>query len=222
MTTSITLVRHGQSTGNALKFYTGQTDAELTELGRQQAELTALALAQESFTALYSSDLRRACATAEPLAARLGLTINTCARLREINLGDFHGESFAELARKYPQEYIAIMRRDADFVSPGGESHRAMRQRVVAAFQEIISQHSGGDILMVVHGGVIFHINHHIFGIPPELNHTVTYQIDNCSLNRYQLTEQASWQVLTLNDCAHLRILANNVAIASGPLEVHT
>src|SRR5690349_19250309 len=98
MTLKITLVRHGQSTGNAAECFTGQTDVALSELGQRQAELTAQALINESFTAIYSSDLQRARITAETIAIHHKLDINIDNRLREINLGLFQGKSFIEVA----------------------------------------------------------------------------------------------------------------------------
>jgi 2,3-bisphosphoglycerate-dependent phosphoglycerate mutase len=209
MALKITLVRHGQSTGNAEGCFTGQTDVALSELGKCQAELTAQALAQESFTAIYASDLQRARITAETIAACHKLPVNIDSRLREINLGIFQGKNFTEIAENYPQEYAAISRRDPDVIVPDGESHGMVRNRVVTAFTEITSQHSQGHILIVAHGGVIFHINHYIFGINAEENFRVSYKISNCSINRYEFIAPKRWRLVSFNDESHLQSLNN-------------
>jgi broad specificity phosphatase PhoE len=181
----ITLVRHGQSTGNAANCYTGQTDVALSQLGLQQAELTARVLAREPFSAIYASDLQRARVTAEAIARLHNLPVNTMEMLREIDLGEFQGHSFDEVAKKFPREFAALARKDLDVAIPGGESHRQVRDRVIKAFTAIINQHQQGNILFVVHGGVIFHINHYIFGISEDRYFSVTYKIYNCSIHRY-------------------------------------
>src|ERR687893_1738013 len=75
-TTRVLLIRHGQSQGNAEGRFGGHTSTPLSQRGRLQAEATAHALASETFNAIYSSDLRRAVETAEPLARLTGLPIN--------------------------------------------------------------------------------------------------------------------------------------------------
>lgn len=207
MTTRIILVRHGQSTGNAKNCFTGQTDVELSPLGRQQAQLTARALAHEQLTAVYTSDLQRAYRTAEPIAALHNLPVQRTDQLREIDLGDFHGRSFEEVARDFPTEFAALSRRDPDVTMPGGESHRAVRTRVIRAFEQIINAHLDGTILIVVHGGVIFHINHYILGIPEERSFSISYKIGNCSIHRHELLADNRWRIVALNDIAHLREL---------------
>ena len=209
MAIKITLVRHGQSTGNAEGCFTGQTDVALSELGFRQAELTAKALSQESFTAIYSSDLQRAFITAETIATHHNLQVNIDVRLREINLGIFQGKSFTEIAENYPKEYEAISRRDTSVIIPGGESHGMVRSRVIKAFTEIASQYSEGHILIVAHGGVIFHINHYIFGISAEENFKVSYKISNCSINRYEFLAPQRWRLVSFNDESHLQSLNN-------------
>ena len=74
--TTLLLVRHGQSEGNAARRFGGHTATPLSTLGREQARLTAHALASESITAIYSSDLQRAVQTAAPLAELTGLAIH--------------------------------------------------------------------------------------------------------------------------------------------------
>ncbi|MBI4852049.1 MAG: histidine phosphatase family protein [Acidobacteria bacterium] len=208
MTLKITLVRHGQSTGNAAECFTGQTDVKLSELGNLQATLTSKALSKELFTAIYSSDLERAHITAEIIAQPHKLSVNIDKRLREINLGIFQGKRFTEIAEQYPKEYEAISHRDPDVVIPEGESHGMVRSRVIKAFSEIVSTYSQGHILIVAHGGVIFHINHYIFGIKEEENFRVSYKISNCSISRYEFLALDRWRLVCFNDESHLQVQA--------------
>ena len=74
---NITLLRHGESVGNAESRWQGQAEFPLTDRGRSQA----LALAERwknekmKFDFVISSPLSRARETAEIIAAKLGLMI---------------------------------------------------------------------------------------------------------------------------------------------------
>jgi len=63
------LVRHGQSTWNDAHRIQGQLDPPLSELGQEQAWRLAERLRGRAFDGFYTSDLKRASATAARLAA---------------------------------------------------------------------------------------------------------------------------------------------------------
>jgi broad specificity phosphatase PhoE len=58
-TTTLVLVRHGETAWNAEGRVQGQTDVPLNEVGRAQAAALVPVLAAERFAAIYSSDLQR-------------------------------------------------------------------------------------------------------------------------------------------------------------------
>src|SRR6187397_1651270 len=94
--TRLYLIRHGQSAGNAEGRFGGHGPTPLSDLGREQAEKTAIVLEKEGVHAIYSSDLPRAVQTAEPLARRLNIPINTSPAFRERNIGVLEGLTFDE------------------------------------------------------------------------------------------------------------------------------
>jgi broad specificity phosphatase PhoE len=81
------LLRHGQSEFNlrfnATRRDPGIEDARLTEYGHHQAEQAARNLAREPITRIIASPYTRALQTAEPLARRLGLTVEILPIVRE-------------------------------------------------------------------------------------------------------------------------------------------
>jgi len=94
------LIRHGQSTNNALVDSQGRVcDPPLTELGRRQAEIVAQHLASETsltlweadsrdrrgygITRLYCSPMWRALQTAQPIGQALGLSPEVWIELHE-------------------------------------------------------------------------------------------------------------------------------------------
>jgi probable phosphoglycerate mutase len=134
------LVRHGQSEWNLGRLVQGQTPhPALTDLGRRQAaaaaELLATDLAARGLTAglVLSSDLRRAAETAGIIAARLGVAVETDARLREQAFGRLEGRpdsEFWELAATHDWTDPA-----APFAD--GESRNAVLARVTGALADL-------------------------------------------------------------------------------------
>ena len=149
--TTLIFVRHGQSETNLTRVFTGQMDAHLTALGREQAERTALYLDRFPITTIWASDLSRAMETAAPTAKRHGLTVHPDARLREIYGGAWEGLNFEQLSAGYPDAY-RILRTDVGFLQcPGGENYGDVYRRVTACVDEIVRANAGGCIAIFSH-----------------------------------------------------------------------
>lgn len=154
------LVRHGQSEGNVLRTFHGQTDYPLTELGREQARQAGDKLKNVTFQRCYASDLSRAWETALACVEGRGMEPEVCTALREQNVGDIEGLSWEEMGEKYPdirQSYIFDW---FHTTPPGGESPDAMIARVAACVDEIIDRNE--DALLVAHFGSLSLILNHL------------------------------------------------------------
>jgi broad specificity phosphatase PhoE len=153
------LVRHGQSTGNVGRTLMGQSDHPLTELGEEQARAAAARLAPCGPMPIHCSDLPRAVATAEHIAAawsaplapgaplevafRARPTPLTDPRLREIDLGDYEGRSWEEF--EADEELKAAFAHDPYGTAvPGGESLEHVESRVMAAVRDVLAAHGVG------------------------------------------------------------------------------
>ena len=158
-------VRHGETDWNLIRRLQGHTDIALNRTGIEQAARLAEVLAKESINgksiaAIHSSDLGRALATAEPVAAALGLTVRRDPLLRERNYGLLEGKTFAEILQQYPEEAELLRLRDARHRMPDGESQTEFFERVVGAVRAIAAEEErhGEDarnVLIVTHGGVL-------------------------------------------------------------------
>jgi broad specificity phosphatase PhoE len=206
--TSILLIRHGQSQGNAEQRFGGHTATPLSELGRRQAEATAQALASEGVTAIYASDLVRAVETAEPLARLTGLPLTQTGAFRERSVGQMEGLTFEAAAEKFPDEYAALLRRDFEHVLVGGESYRQLLERAARALDEIIAANRGGHIAIFTHTGTACILTLHLLGAldAPELR-PVWFSTANCGINRFSLRADGFLRVVALNDTRHLTTL---------------
>jgi probable phosphoglycerate mutase len=150
--TTLLLARHGETDWNREFRIQGSSDVELNEVGRKQAHALAQELEHVDLDAIYSSDLSRARATAEAVAASHGLEVRLDSRLRERSFGSLEGLTREDLAAR-PE------------LQPDGESEDEVRERVLAAVNSIAAAHPGEQVLVVSHGGALNALWHHALGV---------------------------------------------------------
>ena len=145
------LIRHGESTSNVLKTFTGQLDAPLTELGHKQADCICRYFLGIHIDRIYASDLSRAYETALPLSKISRVPVEKHAAFREIRGGKWEGERFAELTDRYAEDY-ALWRTDLKNARPtGGESIREIYERTTKAVDAIVGSHPDETVVIATH-----------------------------------------------------------------------
>lgn len=146
------IARHGETENNKAKRLSGWIDTPLTNTGLQPTEEVIAKLANTHIDEIYSSDVGRAFITAYVIGHGLGFTkeIRRLSGLREVNYGDTANMYSAEAYVLYP-----LLDRDTHFTPPNGESLDHMQQRVFEAIGKLNSNHSGANILLVCHSGVM-------------------------------------------------------------------
>jgi probable phosphoglycerate mutase len=210
--TRILAIRHGETDWNVGRRIQGQQDIPLNDMGRWQAERMASALAGEELAAVYTSDLRRAFATAESLARASGAPLQAASGLRERGFGSFEGATFDEIAARWPQANLRWRRRDPDYGPPGGETLAAFYARSVAAAERLAALHPGQTIALVAHGGVLDCLYRAAARI--DLAAPRTWQLGNASINRLLWSAQG-FALVGWSDVAHLERPED--AAAEGP-----
>ena len=70
------MMRHGETVWNTERRYQGMTDIELSEEGLRQAQCAAERFKSIDIDKIYCSPLKRAAATAKPIAEEKNLEIN--------------------------------------------------------------------------------------------------------------------------------------------------
>jgi 2,3-bisphosphoglycerate-dependent phosphoglycerate mutase len=159
------LVRHGESTWNALGLAQGQSDQpRLTRQGARQARYAANQLRGRPIGAVYASDLQRAAATAASLATALGLTVSHDPRLRERSLGVLEGtRSVAVPAALSGVAGDRVI--DPDARPPEGESLRDLYWRVAGFADDVLSPGGPREVAVVAHGGTLRVLTAYLRGI---------------------------------------------------------
>lgn len=180
------LVRHAESCWNVEKRYQGQDDSGLTAAGIEQATAVGTWLLDMLPTVdiVAASDLPRVRDTAGPLAAALGLEPLVDSRLREVDVGDWSGRTFEEIAFAEPAVVEAAAAGE-DIRRGGGETFAQTRTRVVAALDDLVAaaRGRGEDRVVVVftHGGPIRVASADALGVPPP-GHARIGPPANCSV----------------------------------------
>jgi 2,3-bisphosphoglycerate-dependent phosphoglycerate mutase len=136
----IYLFRHGQTTYNRDKRFTGWLDAKLTKSGIKQAKIVAKKLKNKKFGIAYSNDLSRCVDTLKevlkyhPECKKIILD----KRIRERSYGKFQGKYHYQIINKYGKEMFDKWHRDYDFPPPNGESIKMVEKRVLAFIKELL------------------------------------------------------------------------------------
>lgn len=152
--TELLFIRHGESTWNAAGRWQGQGDPPLSERGRIQAAAAAMALRGRDLAILAASDLRRAAATADRIGTELGLPVRLVPGLRELDVGAWSGLRHEEIELRFLDELTRFRSGDPDVCPGGGETRRALRERVTAALSALAVE-APGRVAVVSHLGVL-------------------------------------------------------------------
>ena len=112
----LVLLRHGESQWNLENRFTGWTDVDLTEQGRQEARAAGELLRSEGFEfdIAYASVLKRAIRTlwiALDAMDRMWLPVVHSWRLNERHYGALQGLNKAETAARYGDQQVLVWRR---------------------------------------------------------------------------------------------------------------
>jgi len=120
---TLVLLRHGESTWNKENRFTGWTDVDLSDKGREEARVAGQLLKAEGlgFDLVFTSVLTRAIRTsiiAQDELDLLWLPVQRSWRLNERHYGALQGLNKAETAAKHGEAQVKIWRRAYDIAPP--------------------------------------------------------------------------------------------------------
>ncbi|SRR5258706_768744 len=151
------LFRHGETTDNQKKIFSGWRDVDLTQEGIEEAKRLSEKLKNEKTTKAYSSDLIRSQHT---LALVLGeyhknVPVHIDPRIKERDYGKLTGTSKTELEKKSPKDFEK-WHRSYDIAPPGGESIKDVEKRVMPFIHELLKTTKPSDVIFIsAHGNSI-------------------------------------------------------------------
>lgn len=202
----IAVVVHAEATHHVDHLVGGWYNSSLTELGRRQARQVGTALRNifpQLHVPIMSSDLKRACQTAEIIGKALQSPVTLDPRLRELSYGIAEGRPQSWLAKRIVATPTCESRLDHR-VCEGAESRRDLATRVYAAVDEVIAS-DVKDIIIVTHGFAATFVIAYWIGLPIEKAGYVNFTVSPASLSF--LVEDnvfTNRSVQCLNDTQHL------------------
>lgn len=196
------LIRHGATAWTATGRFQGQTDVPLSPLGQQQVAALAQRLRPEPLDQLYASDLQRAWATAQALAAPPALVVRPEPRLREIAFGAWEGLTYAEIQQRHASALAAWERDPYQVAPPDGETLTQINARVCAVYASLRAvTASEQTIALVAHGGPLQLLLCCALGLAPHAYWQFT--LAPASISTLSLAPQGA-MITALNDTHHL------------------
>ncbi|KRM31633.1 hypothetical protein FC83_GL000700 [Agrilactobacillus composti DSM 18527 = JCM 14202] len=152
----LTLVRHGETDYNIKHIVQGGgSDIPLNDAGHTQAQALAPFFKNQTFDEILVSPMIRTLETVKDLLGA-DVQFDTDDRLKEMNFGQWEGQSITALRAEYPgcfdraglilPEYVSIAH---------GETYEAVRQRTSEAAYDALNNNPDGNVLFVSHGSAI-------------------------------------------------------------------
>ena len=178
----------------------GPADPPLTERGLLQAKAVAEWLGAEQIDALYSSPLRRAIQTAQPIAAACGLEMVLDDDVAEYDRHNTSYIPYEELKRARDPQFLALVENRLEEYATEGV---AWRDSVIAAMGRIIAAHPGQRVAVVCHGGVVNVFAANVLDLEREL----FFEPEYTSITRVAASRQGVRSIASLNETPHLRSL---------------
>ena len=153
-TYKIHLIRHGQTSANETGTYIGRTDLPLSAKGVNELLQMKKVYTYPFATRFFSSPLTRCKQTLNVLYP--GCKPTVVEGLAECDFGEWENLSIAALKNR--EDFLAWVSGTPGAEIPGGETAAAFQQRVMQAFEAVVSEllHTGEtESVICTHGGVI-------------------------------------------------------------------
>ena len=115
----------------------------------------AASYSSKPWHAVYSSSLRRAITTAQPLCDKLKISTQVRPELNEIGYGDWEGQTREAVAREYHDDYVSWLADPAWHAPTGGELAITVATRSLRVIDEIKCQFTDGNVVIVSHKATI-------------------------------------------------------------------
>ncbi len=177
----------------------GAADPELSEAGHAQAKHLAEYLSSEELHAIYASPMKRAQQTAAPLGARLNLPVQLIDGVAEFDRNSSEYVPVEELKAANDPRWQQILDNSWE---GRDETQEEFGRRVCLAVESIVSAHTGNNVAIVCHGGVINSYLARVLGTPES---TGFFYPNYTSIHRVLAARSGQRQIITVNETAHLR-----------------
>lgn len=203
MVTRLILVRHAVTDANVRDKFLGMTDISLSELGFNQAKVLGERIANEySLNALYTSSMKRTRETADAILIHQNVPMFSSNKLIELDFGEWEGRTHAEVAFRYPYEFVLWTKRQQLAKHINGETIQDLKQRLIEEVTKIAKIHQGETVCIVTHGACIKVLMSHFEGVDIDNINTIPW-CDNTGITVIEIKD-GEYAIKARCDANHL------------------
>jgi broad specificity phosphatase PhoE len=149
------LIRHAEVEARYQGVFGGRIDMELSPRGHEQAATLARYLHTKPLSAIYASPMKRVEQTLAPLLLNGASTPVILPDLREVDFGDWTGLSGDQVQGKFGVSAFSWLEQLACGGIANAECGETFRERVEPCLERILADHSGQQVAIFCHGGII-------------------------------------------------------------------
>lgn len=172
----VTLVRHGETTGQSSVRYYGASDVPLSDTGREQMRRVRNTVRDQEFDRVFTSRLCRSIEAAEIITAGRN-SLSAVTAFDEINFGRWEGWTREEIASRDPENFRLWQEKSDSFRYPDGDSRADFHARVASGLAESLQAHLNDSVLMVLHRGVISVILSELLALSHDDRHRIAIDL---------------------------------------------
>jgi len=171
-TTTLYLMRHGETKDNVRRVIQSHNDSPLTQEGIVATRGRAKMLKGIMLDAIFCSDLERTRISLEILLEKLDINIdvNYCTEIRELDFGQVTGKNIKDV-----KEIILLHKKETWRHYPDGESGDSFSKRIIDFVESVLRRYDGKSVLFMTHYGVIETILKHYVKTPDKRLNTGNY-----------------------------------------------
>jgi len=153
--TRLLLIRHAEVEARYHGVFGGRIDMELSPRGHEQAAALAKCLYQKPLAAIYASPMKRVQQTLAPLLVNGAPKPVILPDLREVDFGDWTGLAWEEVQAKFGVSPFSWLEQLECNGIANAECAETLQDRVEPCLRQILAAHSGQQVAVFCHGGII-------------------------------------------------------------------
>ena len=203
ITTTIYIVRHGETDNNYNHRFIGSTDHPLNARGMSQAACLREPFSKLPLDAIYSSPRKRAYMTAEQIRGDRDMQIICDDGLAEIHCGEWEGLNRDEIEAKWPGMIDLWQFKPDELHMPNGETFEEVQNRAIDSLVNIVKKENGKCVAIACHMLTIQLIMAKLLNVPiREVWNMV--RIENTSISTMKIDNDGNFEIVYWGNDSHL------------------
>lgn len=197
MSTTIFLIRHGESQQNIDDVLSGITDIPLSDKGKHQCATLAQYFENIQVDRVFATPLQRARDSAELIFRKHKHSIGILESLIEFNYGEYEGYRRSDYENSKDRIIQQWITSPSNLTFPGGDNIQAHAQKTLSSITDLAKENNGKVIACISHRTTIRLILAQIIGL--HLDNFRSLPCSNCGISEITLNDKNEWHLHSLN-----------------------